>query len=289
MLQDTVYVVDDQPAVLRLIDHILTREGYNVRTFQTAGEARSASASALARNERLAVVLLDLYLGPQGEMSSRDLLQYLRSEHPESETVVMSARLSSNDLYALVFLGAANIMHKPFSPDELLRLVRQHMDIGRQRYEFSDDPWSCIRRLHRDAFLSYAPADAGWALGLKRLLESAGISVWYADSDLLDADTDQGRVLRDALGSCEASLAVVSPAALASEVFVRLLRKGGERKRREGTDCLLLALLRSATPADLPGDLRNIECWDFSRHDDLVDRIVSLTSVIRLFRGRSLG
>jgi DNA-binding response OmpR family regulator len=113
-----VLVVDDDEALLRLIERILEASGIDVRTAAT-GE----SALAAARRARPALVILDVQMPG---LSGYEVCRALRAEHgPELPIMFLSGeRRESYDRVAGLMLGADDYMTKPFAPDELLARVR---------------------------------------------------------------------------------------------------------------------------------------------------------------------
>lgn len=289
IVHQTVYVVDDEPAVLSIIDRVLTREGYRVAMFHTADDARAALEQARRSNDQVHTVLLDMNLGPDSEMTGEQFMDYLVGLNAIPGIVVMSGRLSSNDFYHLVMRGASDYLHKPFTLGNLLAVVSKHAAIGTQRYAFSTDPWSSIRRTKRDVFLSYCTSDSTWAHGMKRLLERIGISVWYADVDILPGSAWREEVLDRALQDCQAFLVLLTPGSLASPNVMAQIALAADRKRREGDDYLLVPLLSNVTVGQIPVELRALPCLDFTDGNLLVDRFLGLTNLIQSALRRPLA
>lgn len=110
-----ILCVDDEPAILRLLEVVLKRGGHDV--FQAA-DGRAAMA-ALA-NPAIAAVLLDLGL------PDRDGLELLGAMRAVSSApvIVVSARGEVAEKVAALDLGAADYVTKPFDGDELLARLR---------------------------------------------------------------------------------------------------------------------------------------------------------------------
>lgn len=110
----TVLVVDDEPAIRRLLHASLDRSGY--RTIE-AGTAREALTSlAIDKPE---VVLLDLGL------PDRDGLELIPLLKPAGVAVlVISARDDTGQKVAALDLGADDYVSKPFDSEEVLARIR---------------------------------------------------------------------------------------------------------------------------------------------------------------------
>ncbi len=114
---DRVLVVDDEADIVALVAYHLAKSGYKVSTASTG-----ADALALARQERPALIVLDLMLPG---MSGYDVLTQLRADASLRETAVLmlTARREEADRIQGLSLGADDYLTKPFSPQELVLRV----------------------------------------------------------------------------------------------------------------------------------------------------------------------
>lgn len=106
-----VLVIDDDPALRRMLDRSLSDAGYAV---QTAIEAQSA-LDAIATNPP-DLILLDLMLPG---IDGFDLCQQLR-EWTNVPIIMLTARASEQDIVRGIQLGADDYLTKPFYMSELL-------------------------------------------------------------------------------------------------------------------------------------------------------------------------
>ena len=107
-------VVDDEPAIRRLLRRALERAGYAVVEAATAGEAMAA-----LRIDRPEAVLLDLGL------PDRDGLELVAPViGAGAALIVISARDATGDKVTALDLGADDYVTKPFDTDEVLARVR---------------------------------------------------------------------------------------------------------------------------------------------------------------------
>lgn len=109
-----VLVVDDEPAILRVVRTNLSAHGFQVESAATWREARELLA------HRPDVILLDLGL-PDAE--GVDLIREIRG-YSNTPIVVLSARTAERDKVAALDLGADDYLTKPFGVDELLARIR---------------------------------------------------------------------------------------------------------------------------------------------------------------------
>ena len=114
---DRVLVVDDEPDIVALVAYHLAKAGYKVSTASAGPDAL-----ALARNERPALVVLDLMLPG---MSGYEVLGHLRDDEATRDVAVLllTARREEADRIKGLSLGADDYLTKPFSPQELVLRV----------------------------------------------------------------------------------------------------------------------------------------------------------------------
>lgn len=112
----SVLVVDDEPQLLRALVLNLANRGYRVSSAST-GAAALAHADAVTPD----LVILDLGLP---DIDGMEVIARLRTRHPETPIVVLSARTSSQDKVAALDLGAVDFVTKPFDVNELIARLR---------------------------------------------------------------------------------------------------------------------------------------------------------------------
>ncbi len=114
----TIFVVEDDPEISRLVRMHLEEAGYGVRAF---GDATRVIAEA--ERESPALFLLDVMI-PGGD--GFDLCRRIRQTPPIAMTPVifLTARSSELDRVLGLELGADDYVTKPFSPRELTARVK---------------------------------------------------------------------------------------------------------------------------------------------------------------------
>ena len=110
----TILIVDDEPAIRRLLRGALERASYAVIEAGSAGEAMAL----LAKDP--AVVLLDLGLPDRDGI---ELIPLIR-KRSGATILIVSARDATDEKVAALDLGAADYVTKPFDTEELLARVR---------------------------------------------------------------------------------------------------------------------------------------------------------------------
>ena len=110
-----ILLVDDEPAIRRLLRNTLERAGHEVIE---AGNARDALAAASASHPD--AVLLDLGLPDRDGLA---LIPLLRRD-ADVRILIISAREATEEKVAALDLGADDFVTKPFDTDELLARLR---------------------------------------------------------------------------------------------------------------------------------------------------------------------
>lgn len=114
-----VCVVDDEPAVLRLVERTLRTDGLEVDV------ADSGSAALLmAGRRRYDLLILDLMLP---DVDGVVVLQHLRKDLPDLQVMVMSAADDTGNRVQCLDLGACDFVGKPFDILELQARVRSRL------------------------------------------------------------------------------------------------------------------------------------------------------------------
>ncbi|MDB6149311.1 MAG: Two component, sigma54 specific, transcriptional regulator, Fis family [Chthoniobacter sp.] len=97
------------------LEALLQRHGYTVHLANT-GSAGMKLVAKVAPD----MILLDLGLP---DASGLDLLRDLRSAHPESQVIILTAQDSLSNAIETIKLGAYHFISKPYAPEELLTLL----------------------------------------------------------------------------------------------------------------------------------------------------------------------
>lgn len=118
-----ILVVDDEPAIRRLVRRAAERAGYAVAEAETAAEAL-----ILAHRQGCELVLLDLGLPDRDGIELIGLLKAM-----ERAVIVLTARDATAEKVMALDLGADDYVVKPFDTEELLARMRaalRHRQIG---------------------------------------------------------------------------------------------------------------------------------------------------------------
>jgi CheY-like chemotaxis protein len=116
---ETIMVVEDQDGLRTLVCEVLRRNGYTVLP---AGNGYEALLLAGKHSGRIGLMITDLVMPVMG---GRELAEAIPASHPETQVLYMSGY--ADNISELLGVGIAFI-EKPFSPDALLRKVREVFD-----------------------------------------------------------------------------------------------------------------------------------------------------------------
>lgn len=111
-----ILAVDDEAAIRKSITMLLKAEGYQVTEAGSVAEG----LSALSKNS-YQVVLTDLRMG---DGTGFDIIRKIKSDYPETETILFTAFGSIENAVEAMQAGATDYVTKPFSNEELLLKVR---------------------------------------------------------------------------------------------------------------------------------------------------------------------
>lgn len=117
-MKEKILVVDDEKDILELIDYNLTKNGYRVKTSSTGEEALE-----LVKENDYDLIILDLMLpGVDGF----DITKIIKADKQKAgiPIVMVTAKADEADKVAGLEIGADHYVTKPFSPRELLAIVK---------------------------------------------------------------------------------------------------------------------------------------------------------------------
>ena len=113
-----VLLVDDETVFLRVLGQCLQREGYEVRT-----AADVESALSLTAEEPPDVLVTDWMLRDQ--RTGIDLTLAVRQRGIPCRSIIMSGYPSDELMHKLEDAGQIEFISKPFSPDELVSILKR--------------------------------------------------------------------------------------------------------------------------------------------------------------------
>jgi putative two-component system response regulator len=118
---ECILIVDDEPAVRRLIAGILAKAGHRVVTANSGQEA-----IRVLESEDVALVLSDINM--PGSISGLELIDALHALRPSLPIILVTGSVDERNLQSALDRGAAGFITKPFKAAELGRKVDTAID-----------------------------------------------------------------------------------------------------------------------------------------------------------------
>lgn len=115
-----ILVVEDDETIWRGLNKALTGQGYDVSLAATGSDAIAIADE----HDEPDLILLDLGLP---DMDGIAVCRELRTKHPESTVVMLTARAEEIDIVLGLDAGADDYLTKPFRLSELLARIRAHL------------------------------------------------------------------------------------------------------------------------------------------------------------------
>ncbi|MEP3275089.1 MAG: response regulator [Stappiaceae bacterium] len=115
--EDSIYIVDDDPAVRDALSIVLKMEGYAVTEFSSGDEFLT-----VAKTEIPSCVILDVHMPGR---SGIDILSGLKAEHYPAPIFIISGQGDIPMAVSAVKQGAFDFIEKPFDADSVLQRVAE--------------------------------------------------------------------------------------------------------------------------------------------------------------------
>ena len=119
-MPSTIYVLDDDLRLLRLIGLMLDVEGFRVRTFSSGWDF----LAGFADEARPDLIVLDLMMP---EMDGIEVLKRVREIGYDGRVMILSAYGAER---ARKELGADTAIAKPFEPEQLVETIRAMVEVS---------------------------------------------------------------------------------------------------------------------------------------------------------------
>jgi two-component system, cell cycle sensor histidine kinase and response regulator CckA len=119
---ETVLIVEDESAILKLGSTILQRQGYTVLTAATPVEAMQVVSD---HTDEIQLLITDVVMP---EMNGKDLVERLRTRKPDLKCLYMSGYTADTIAHHGVLDEGVRFLQKPFSVLELATQVRRAID-----------------------------------------------------------------------------------------------------------------------------------------------------------------
>jgi DNA-binding NtrC family response regulator len=115
-----IFVVDDEPSMLRYLRTMLEADGYKVDTASSGEEAVRRLAEIATPPD---VVLLDVLMPPG--IDGLQTLEQLRQQHAQLKVIMLSCVADTRKVVQAIRLGAQDYLAKPFQKADLDAVIQQ--------------------------------------------------------------------------------------------------------------------------------------------------------------------
>ena len=116
----SILIVDDQPVLLKVVDRLLSKQGYLVTPARSGQEAMDILA-----NESFDLLISDIFMQPIGGM---ELLEKVRTTHKDMCVIMLTACETVETAIYAMKLGAFDYLTKPFQKEELAQVVHHALE-----------------------------------------------------------------------------------------------------------------------------------------------------------------
>ena len=116
-----ILVVDDEPAIVRLMEFILARQGHHMLIAVNGEEALQKT-----RAHQPDLVLLDIMMP---RIDGYEVARLLRADPKTAALpiIMLSAKAQTEDIRRGAEVGVDAYVTKPFSPERLVQVVAEHL------------------------------------------------------------------------------------------------------------------------------------------------------------------
>jgi signal transduction histidine kinase len=118
---ETILVAEDEDAIRKLIENVLSEQGYRVIT---AADGAEALDLVHQNDAEIDLVITDVVMP---NLSGPEMVQRLQAERPGTKVIFMSGYAKQGSLAAIED-EEAEILEKPFSPQIILTMIRKILD-----------------------------------------------------------------------------------------------------------------------------------------------------------------
>lgn len=119
---ETLLLVEDEPAILKVVKRMLIRLGYNVLAARTAAEAMQL---ATEHGEKIQLLITDVIMP---EINGRELVREIQTAHPGVKVLYMSGYTADVIAHHGVLEKEVDYIQKPFSTPSIAAKVREVLD-----------------------------------------------------------------------------------------------------------------------------------------------------------------
>ncbi len=117
---ERILLIDDDPVLLRVCAEVLHRQGYEIVTASTGQEGLQ-----LLSHQPVAAAVVDIILP---DINGLDVLKRIKETDPDVVVLLVTGYASLDTAIEALRCGAYDYVRKPFSNEDLVRIVRRGLD-----------------------------------------------------------------------------------------------------------------------------------------------------------------
>ena len=122
-----ILVVDDEENMVKLLQKVLIKKGYEVQTASSGSEA-----IRILRDQMFDLIISDLVMPV---LNGIHLIQEAKAQHPDTQFILITAHGSIGSAVEAIKAGAFDYLTKPFQKDELLLAVQKALKYAELQQE----------------------------------------------------------------------------------------------------------------------------------------------------------
>jgi DNA-binding NtrC family response regulator len=126
-----ILIIDDDENIRKVLETILTDEGYSVETAETAKKGIEKSEKVFFN-----LALIDVRLP---DMEGIELLSKLRSTKPKMRKIIVTGYPTLQNAIAAVNKGADAYVMKPFDVEKILQTIKEQLKKQEEEKSFSEE------------------------------------------------------------------------------------------------------------------------------------------------------
>jgi adenylate cyclase len=181
-------IVDDDVETLRLLERLLSQQGYTIQIAETGRQAM-----ALIAEQRPRLILLDILLP---DLDGYALCQRIKATPTTRDipVIVLSSLVDSLDKVKAFQVGAADYITKPFAVPEVLARVQNQLHLAQQRQQLSRQNALLVQEVQERTQVEQALIAA--QINYRSIFENATVGIFKASAtgQLLSVNPSMARL-----------------------------------------------------------------------------------------------
>jgi len=129
-MKEKILVVDDEKILLKTLDRLLSKEGYQVTTTDNSYDALD-----MVKKEFFDLIILDIRMPGMDGISLLKEIRKIQGDEEKSMVIIITGYASEDAPIKAIKLGADDYIMKPFELDDFLHSVNRNIRLCRLKKE----------------------------------------------------------------------------------------------------------------------------------------------------------